>query len=66
MNSANGTRSVPRWAGELALPADPTPEEARLLAELLGAIRRVRFGSVQVHIQDGRVVQVDTVDKRRM
>jgi hypothetical protein len=33
---------------------------------VLRAIRSVRHGHVQVIVQDGRVVQIDTLEKRRM
>jgi hypothetical protein len=66
MNSRDEARSVPRWAGDVPPTLEPTPDERRVLAELLAAIRRIRHGSVEVHIQDGRVVQIDTVEKRRL
>jgi len=44
----------------------PTGEEATLLREVLHAIRRIRHGQVQIHIQDGRVVQIDQTEKFRV
>jgi hypothetical protein len=41
-------------------------EERAVLAEVLRAIRAVRHGSVQVIVQDGRAVQIDTLEKKRL
>ncbi|MBI5288418.1 MAG: YezD family protein [Chloroflexi bacterium] len=43
-----------------------TAEEAAALAEVLRSIRAVRYGSVQLIVQDGRVVQIETVEKKRL
>ena len=43
-----------------------TTEERTALEEILSALRRVRHGYVQVIVQDGRVVQIDTMEKRRL
>ncbi len=40
--------------------------EQRVLAEVLRGLRAVRHGSVQVVIQDGRAVQIETVEKKRL
>ena len=45
--------------------ASATREEEIVLAEVLRAIRSLRHGSVQVIVQDGRVVQIDTLEKKR-
>ena len=68
MNSSETStdRSTPRWAGDAAADAPPTAFERTVLAEVLRAIRRVRHGSVQLSLQDGRVVQVDITEKRRL
>ena len=42
-----------------------TSGEHVVLAQVLVAIRGVRHGSVQLFVQDGRVVQIDTLEKRR-
>lgn len=36
------------------------------LDEIREAIEKIRFGSVQLIIQDGRVVQIDTIEKKRL
>ncbi len=43
----------------------PTPEEQRVLREVLAALRSVRHGTVTLVIQDRRVVQLDCTEKRR-
>ena len=37
-----------------------------VLDDVLLAIKEIRYGSVQVHIQDGKVVQIDKVNKMRI
>ena len=43
----------------------PSDAERKVLAEVLRAIRSVRFGSVQIRLQDARVVQIETTEKKR-
>jgi hypothetical protein len=43
-----------------------TDAERAVLQEVLQAIRRLRFGSIEVIVQDGQVVQIDTTEKRRL
>jgi hypothetical protein len=43
---------------QIALPADLEPIRA--------AIKGIRFGEVRIVIQDGVVIQIDRVEKRRM
>lgn len=45
---------------------EPTDAELRVVTEVLRAIRSVRHGSVQIVVQDGRVVQIDTTEKKRL
>jgi hypothetical protein len=40
-------------------------EEATLLEQVLEAVRQIKFGFVQIIIQDGRVVQIDRTEKKR-
>ena len=42
------------------------PEEAQVVALILRAIREIRFGSVQIVIQDSKVVQIDKLEKLRL
>ena len=34
--------------------------------EIRQAISKIQFGTVQLIIQDGRIVQIDTTEKRRL
>jgi hypothetical protein len=43
-----------------------SPEEERVVRALLAALRRIQHGSVQLVVQDRRVVQIDTVEKMRL
>jgi len=38
----------------------------KALIEVYQAIRQIIYGSVQVHIQDGKIVQIDKINKVRM
>lgn len=42
------------------------PREQQVLAEVLQAIRSVQYGYVQITLQDARVVQIDTLEKKRL
>ena len=44
----------------------PDPEEQRVLQLILLAMREIRFGSVQIVIQDSKVVQIEKVEKIRL
>jgi hypothetical protein len=44
----------------------PDSRERAVLEEVLRAIRRVRHGHVQIIVQDARVVQIDTLEKKRL
>lgn len=45
---------------------DALPEENEIVRQILKAIRSVRFGQVQIIIQDSRVVQIDKTEKVRL
>lgn len=59
---SDGRERTREPAGPLAL----SPEEERVVRALVAALRRIRFGSVQVLVQDSRVVQIDTLEKQRI
>lgn len=40
--------------------------EKEILAEVLRAIRKVSHGYVQVIVQDGKAIQIDTMEKKRL
>ena len=44
----------------------PDGREQTVLSEVLQAIQRVRHGYVQVIVQDGRAIQIDTMEKKRL
>jgi hypothetical protein len=44
---------------------DLTAEEERVLRNVLSAIRQIRFGSIQVTLHDGKVVQIERLEKER-
>ena len=46
--------------------AAPAAAEAAVLEEIRKAIHSLRFGSIQVIVQDGRVVQIDKTEKIRL
>jgi hypothetical protein len=62
MNNAGSSR----WVRELSAAEPPGEAERPVLTEVLAAIRRVRHGSVEITIQDGRVVQINTTEKKRL
>lgn len=43
-----------------------TPEELRVLREVLAAMRAVQHGTVSLILQNRRVVQIDRTEKRRL
>jgi hypothetical protein len=47
-------------------PSTLTAEEERIAQAVIAAIRRIRYGSVQITVQDGRPVQFDTLEKTRL
>ncbi|KPL68375.1 hypothetical protein SZ64_09735 [Erythrobacter sp. SG61-1L] len=50
--------------------ADPASDAQSLLEESLAGVRealaRLRFGSVAITVHEGRVVQIDVTEKRRL
>jgi len=44
----------------------PAPTPAFPIDEIREAVEKIRFGTVQLIIQDGRIVQIDTTEKRRL
>ena len=43
-----------------------TDEERRVLANVAGILRRIRFGTVVLVVQDGKVVQIEMAEKFRL
>jgi hypothetical protein len=46
-------------------PFPPSQEEKEILDKVLEAVRQIKFGYIQITIQDGRVVQIDRTEKQR-
>jgi hypothetical protein len=44
----------------------PKPVSALPIEEIREAVEKIRFGTVQLIIQDGRIVQIDTTEKKRL
>jgi hypothetical protein len=61
MNNGKGTRSGTRPAAQPAQASAAIPMEA-----IQEAVASIRFGTVQLIIQDGRVVQIDKTEKVRL
>ncbi|QSA96886.1 DUF2292 domain-containing protein [Methylococcus sp. EFPC2] len=40
--------------------------EARIVSQLLDALRNLRFGSIELTVHDGRVVQIERREKVRL
>lgn len=49
-----------------AVAAATDPERARLVREILEALRDIRYGSVEIVIHDSRVVQIERREKMRV
>jgi hypothetical protein len=43
-----------------------SPEERAVLAKVAGIVQRIRFGTVVLVIQDGKVVQIEMAEKFRL
>ena len=43
-----------------------TDEEKRVLANVAGILRRIKFGTVVLVVQDGKVVQIEMAEKFRL
>jgi hypothetical protein len=48
-----------------AIADEPSTTLSEVDAEILRAIRNIRFGSVEITIHDSRVVQIERKEKRR-
>ena len=41
-------------------------DDRSIITDIYHAIGEIRYGSVQIHIQDGKIVQIDKVSKLRL
>jgi len=53
-------------AASAAPQPKPHPAPAFPIDEIREAVEKIRFGTVQLIIQDGRIVQIDTTEKKRL
>ncbi|WP_406676774.1 YezD family protein [Moorella sp. ACPs] len=51
---------------ETRCQAGLSTREQKVLGEVLKALRQVRYGSITIIIQDGRIVQIDYTEKVRL
>ena len=51
-----------------ATPAEPAVDDSREreIAQIRDALRGLKFGAVNIVVQDGVVVQIDRTEKRRL
>ena len=59
-------RTPPTEHDEPVDGADLTDEERRVLANVAGILRRIKFGTVVLVVQDGKVVQIEMAEKFRL
>jgi hypothetical protein len=50
----------------LDLPSDTSPEEREILIRVMEVLRRIRFGTIVLVVQDGKVVQIEMAEKFRL
>jgi hypothetical protein len=48
------------------VPKDLTREELSIAFRVIDALRGLRFGSVQLQVHEGKVVQIDVAEKLRL
>ena len=48
------------------LPAEPTALLEASIASVREALSRLRFGQVAITVHEGRVVQIDVTERRRL
>lgn len=53
-------------AGVFARADRVTPDELDVLLRVRDSLRSIRFGTVLIVVQDGRVVQLETAEKIRL
>ncbi|HXF73681.1 MAG TPA: YezD family protein [Actinomycetota bacterium] len=53
-------------AGQPGLPDDLTDEEREVVARVVQILRRLRYGTVLLIVQDGKVVQIEMAEKFRL
>jgi hypothetical protein len=66
MSGGGGAGAGAAGAPITGVPKDLTREELALAFRVIEALRGMRFGSVQVQVHNGQVVQIDVAEKLRL
>jgi hypothetical protein len=40
--------------------------DEKVIGEIVDSLRQVHHGSIEIKVQDSRVIQIDTLEKRRL
>ncbi|MBD3380399.1 MAG: DUF2292 domain-containing protein [Candidatus Omnitrophica bacterium] len=63
MNNRPNSIKVKR---NIDLPDSSENSNNSVIDKLFATVRSIRHGTVQVHIQDGKIIQIDRTDKIRL
>ena len=70
MSASRHAAEIPEPSGssEEAPPGrlDLTDDELEVIRRVRGSLRSIRFGTVLIVVQDGKVVQIETAEKIRL
>ena len=61
----NDEKATPRWMKDGGATG-PSTSERVVLVEVLRAMRALRFGTIGLAVQDGRVVHIEITEKKRL
>ena len=68
-NRPAGATPEPSASDAAAIPPDPvglTADELEVIRRVRDSLRSIRFGTVLIVVQDGKVVQIETAEKIRL
>jgi len=63
---ADETPPASQQEGSPGPVSELTPDELDVIARVRESLRTIRFGTVLIVMQDGRVVQIETAEKIRL
>ena len=69
MSAARPAGEIPpasRQEGSPGRVSELTPDELDVIARVRESLRAIRFGTVLIVVQDGKVVQIETAEKIRL
>jgi hypothetical protein len=69
MNRSNQDTASAALSASASLPTPAPPDDAvlrRIEREIVQGLREIRYGSIEIVIQDGRVVQIERREKVRL